>query len=215
MKKASKTHQSSGCWSWSWGTWHTMKSSFLLHTNTFPSDITVPDKDPRAGRLLSFLHQHRQQWQKAPLPLPFLSVLAPLPPSRRHRLLCQAPQKAPQNADLGGIDTLPSPFCRMVHDPEKRSQNPPFPPGNSEILADLGKPSPQTPLYSLCSQTATIQAKLAFVIVPNIAATHKKCQSIYIYIHVPRICRNFQSVDFGWFWSISRFSRRPPENVTS
>ena len=78
-------------------------------------------------------------------------------PSRRHRLLCQAPQKAPQNADLGGIDTLPSPFCRMVHDPEKRSQNPPFPPGNSEILADLGKPSPQTPLYSLCSQTATIQ----------------------------------------------------------
>ena len=28
---------------------------------------------------------------------------------------------------------------------------------NSEILADLGKPSPQTPLYSLCSQTATIQ----------------------------------------------------------
>ena len=117
----------------------------------------MPDKDPRAGRLLSFLHQHRQQWQKAPLPLPFLSVLALLPPSRRHRLLCQAPQKAPQNADLGGIDTLPSPFCRMVHDPEKRSQNTPFPPGNSEILADLGKPSPQTPLYSLCSQTATIQ----------------------------------------------------------
>ena len=102
----------------------------------------MPDKDPRAGRLLSFLHQHRQQWQKAPLPLPFLSVLALLPPSRRHRLLCQAPQKAPQNADLGGIDTLPSPFCRMVHDPEKRSQNPPFPPDNSEILADLGKPSP-------------------------------------------------------------------------
>ena len=123
-----------------------------------PSHLTsVPDKDPRAGRLLSFLHQHRQQWQKAPLPLPFLSVLALLPPSRRHRLLCQAPPKAPQNADLGGIDTLPSPFCRMVHDPEKRSQNPPFPPGNSEILADLGKPSPQTPLYSLCSQTATIQ----------------------------------------------------------
>ena len=63
------------------------------HTNTFPSDITVPDKDPRAGRLLAFLHQHRQHWQKAPLPLPFLSVLALLPPSRRHRLLCQAPPK--------------------------------------------------------------------------------------------------------------------------
>ena len=90
-------------------------------------------------------------------PYLFLSVLALLPPSRRHRLLCQAAQKAPQNADLGGIDTLPSPFCRMVHDPEKRSQNTPFPPSNSEILAHLGKPSPQTPLYSLCSQTATIQ----------------------------------------------------------
>ena len=117
----------------------------------------MPDKEPRAGRLLSFLHQHRQQWQKAPLPLPFLSVLALLPPSSRHRLLCQAPHKAPQNADLGGIDTLPSPFCRMVHDPEKRSKNTPFPPSNSEILGALGKLCPQTPLYSLRSQTATIQ----------------------------------------------------------
>ena len=67
------------------------------------------------------------------------------------------PQKAPQNADLRGIDTLPSPFCRMVHNPEKRSKTTPSTARHSRKIGLLGKPCPQTRLYSLCSQKATIQ----------------------------------------------------------
>ena len=100
--------------------------------------------------LNSLLRQHKKLLgsQQKTQPPTHQSDTQPEPPHLTH---------TPPKAGPGGKRAQTSQNCHLVHNREKRPICQPSSAGNSRKTVPVGKPCPQTPLYSLRSQTATIQ----------------------------------------------------------